>query len=362
MASKIRKSHGKIENKREKGVFCLTEKKGNDSPCRVGGRLGAFLLQWQATSTNAYILDLIARGYCIEVNQVPPEQFLVTRVLKNADMAAAMTNLLQEMTDQAVISSLSQKESKGGFYSHIFLRKKQSGRFRLILNLKLFNRAVRYKKFKMETIFTNKRTTDSRDIHSHNRLKRCLFIHSHQGMLQDFSKVYSTRPKTDNLLPFQCFTFRASISSKNIHEGVSRSTTDFKVRRDPDNTISRRPTLIRKNIRGVGKVFKHNTKPPSEPGVYFEHRSNFLTAQEVTFLGYIVDSLEAKIFLPTAKREALMAETDWLILNPTASIRKIMMLLGQMTAAIPAVTCAQTCTSSSEVHASIIKGRHILIL
>lgn len=45
-------------------------------------------------------------------------------------------------------------EEGRGFYSHIFVVKKSSGKYRLILNLKPLNQSISYKRLGMESIFT----------------------------------------------------------------------------------------------------------------------------------------------------------------------------------------------------------------
>lgn len=65
-----------------------------------------------------------------------------------------MKNLLKDLMHQRVVTPVSPEECYQGFYSRIFLIKKPSGNFHLILNLKPLNKSVLYKKFCMDSIFT----------------------------------------------------------------------------------------------------------------------------------------------------------------------------------------------------------------
>lgn len=121
----------------EKGLFSTQPSQSenpNDSACLVGGRLGSFLALWQAITNNKFIQDLIATGYRIEFR--PPNRFCLTTLPKDETKSSAVTTLLPDMLHQKAISLLPLFQAEGGFFSHIFLRKKPSGKFRLILNLK----------------------------------------------------------------------------------------------------------------------------------------------------------------------------------------------------------------------------------
>lgn len=66
-----------------------------------------------------------------------------------------------------------------------------------------------------------------------------------------------------------------------------------------------------------------------------------IPSQQVVFLGYGLDTVSQKIFLSKDKGEKLSSEVQRLIVAPTVSLRMIMLVLGLMTSAIPAVVWAQ---------------------
>ncbi|XP_018409532.1 PREDICTED: breast cancer type 2 susceptibility protein [Nanorana parkeri] len=148
----------------------------NDGAAIVGGRLRDFLPQWLQITDSVYVLNLIRRGCRIELLQIPPSRFLVTCLSRDPAKSADMTSAIQKLLHQEVICSVPVMKEKTGFYSHVFLRKKPSGGFRVILNLKPLNKVVRYKRFRMESIYTIRElllpamflaTVDLRDAYLH---------------------------------------------------------------------------------------------------------------------------------------------------------------------------------------------------
>ncbi|XP_040215566.1 coiled-coil domain-containing protein 134 isoform X1 [Rana temporaria] len=82
----------------------------------------------------------------IELNDVNQQYKIIDIMLKG---------LFKELEEQVVVR-VPTKEIGGGFYSHIFVVRKPSGKFRLILNLKPLNVSVRYKRFRMDSIYSVK--------------------------------------------------------------------------------------------------------------------------------------------------------------------------------------------------------------
>lgn len=64
-------------------------------------------------------------------------------------------------------------------------------------------------------------------------------------------------------------------------------------------------------------------------------------SQKVIFWGYIVDAVEAKMFLPEEKKDLLKIEISNLLLRQAVSIKEMMRPLGLMTVSIPAMTWVQ---------------------
>lgn len=72
-----------------------------------------------------------------------------------------------------------------------------------------------------------------------------------------------------------------------------------------------------------------------------KQKSNRTPSQQAVFLGYIIDTVAQKIFLPEDKVTKLISATKQLISTSRTMRRNIMVLLGLMSASIPAVQWSQ---------------------
>ncbi|XP_073408752.1 uncharacterized protein [Dendrobates tinctorius] len=74
--------------------------------------------------------------------------------LPSARLQKVLHSELQKMLSSAVISPVPEPEQGQGHYTRLFLVKKPSGKYQVIINLKKLNQHVRYQRFKMESIKT----------------------------------------------------------------------------------------------------------------------------------------------------------------------------------------------------------------
>jgi len=110
-----------------------------------------FLPYWQSITSDAWVLDIIRRGYSIELIEQPPW----SGIRPTKPPSAAIDTLTEEvdglLRKGAVVPVSSARELEGHFSTYFIVPKKDGG-LRPILNLKFFNRSVRKRKFKMETL------------------------------------------------------------------------------------------------------------------------------------------------------------------------------------------------------------------
>lgn len=102
-----------------------------------------------------------SESFCIEHHKTGlrprvlrlPHSFYITSLQRDQEKALATMFLLRELMQQGDIIQVPKEKEGEGFYSHIFLIKKPSGKFPLIINLKILNKSIRYQRFRMDTIF-----------------------------------------------------------------------------------------------------------------------------------------------------------------------------------------------------------------
>ena len=100
-------------------------------------------------TNDRYILDIVRSGYKLELDSWPtsgsqdPIHF-------NEKEKEVITSLIDGLVEKMVIEKV--QHEKGEIISNIFIRPKQDGTYRLILNLKKLNQHIEKIHFKMETL------------------------------------------------------------------------------------------------------------------------------------------------------------------------------------------------------------------
>ena len=109
----------------------------------IGGRLNLFLANWFKVTTNPDIINVI-RGHKINFYANPPAY----RDLSRPGTSRFEFSVVKSLLSSKVIETTTTE----GFVSPIFLRQKQSGLHRLILDLSEVNLDVEYRHFKMQSL------------------------------------------------------------------------------------------------------------------------------------------------------------------------------------------------------------------
>ena len=118
--------------------------------CPLAGRLKHFLPAWHKITADHNILDILEHCH-LEFNTPVCQTHVRPEINydQTEKMADREINHLQKL---GVIEPAC--HSSGEFISSIFVRKKKSGKYRMILNLKGLNRHIEYHHFKMDTLWS----------------------------------------------------------------------------------------------------------------------------------------------------------------------------------------------------------------
>ena len=112
------------------------------------GRLKNFVEQWQLITSDEEILQTVM-GCTIEFSEAPLVQTSKPRSKFNATQSVIVKNEIEKLIEKQVLEIVEPEIDEN--ISTIFLRPKKNGTYRMILNLKPFNKNVEYFHFKMET-------------------------------------------------------------------------------------------------------------------------------------------------------------------------------------------------------------------
>ena len=120
---------------------------------KVGGRLHYFQENWQALTSDPFILNAI-KGYKLEFKAtLPPSRDKPPRSYRLSETERkALSVEINKLYLKGVIEPCSKE--KGDFVSNVFSRPKKNGGTRLILDLTDLNKFLPYQHFKMENIHT----------------------------------------------------------------------------------------------------------------------------------------------------------------------------------------------------------------
>ena len=117
----------------------------------VAGHLKYFKSNWYKITQDPHLLQMIL-ACPIHVSRPFPSQTSVREIKMSMDENKAARDHIQELLrKKAIVPS---DKTDGDFLSNVFLVPKKDGGFRMILNLKQFNKYVEKFHFKMETLQT----------------------------------------------------------------------------------------------------------------------------------------------------------------------------------------------------------------
>ena len=115
----------------------------------VGGRLRYFKKKWKRLTSDPVILKMV-NGVHIDVTKdIPPCPAKHPLIFSKEEQAATDEHIKLLLAKNDVVPS---RRKPGDHVSTIFLHPKKTGGFRMILNLKDFNKLVEKIKLKMETL------------------------------------------------------------------------------------------------------------------------------------------------------------------------------------------------------------------
>ena len=116
----------------------------------MGGRLRFFKSEWYKITSDPNILDMVS-GMHIDLKSLPSQHSYAQPLRLSPQEIHAADEQVKKLLDKQAIKH-SYRGQPGEFVSLVFLRPKKDGVFRMILNLKKFNKNVSYNHFKMETL------------------------------------------------------------------------------------------------------------------------------------------------------------------------------------------------------------------
>jgi len=297
----------------------------------LAGRLQHFLNNWKLLTQDQFILKMI-KGVLIPFVEPPRQAQAPSQTFHNQLERHAIEQEIAEMLQKGAIQVVS--PLKGEFISTVFLVKKKDGGNRPVINLKQLNSFVVYQHFKMEGLHLLKHLVQKEDWMIKIDLKDAYFTvpidPEHQPLLRF---IYGGTRYQFTCLPF----------------GLGPAPLLFTKLLKPVVALLRRLGLrmiiylddiiiFNQTLEGILRDRDSTLWLLQNLGFIINWKKSVLhPAQCMEYLGFLINSLEMKLYLPQEKMTQLIQICRDLIQEKKASVRTLSQIIGKLTSSIQAV-------------------------
>jgi len=296
------------------------------------GQLSLYLTKWQKITSDQHILDIVS-GDKIDFIHMPPKQiFCPPNSICKDHFSLAMKEIMSLLTKGVIVRS---KHESGEFISPIFTVPKPDGNVRLILNLKRFNESVQYAHFKMETI------------HSIiNLVTPGCWMASLD--LKDAYYSVKIHPKYQKFLKFK---FEGQLYQYTTYaNGLSSCPRKFtKLLKPPLSKLRLQNHIVSAYIDDLylqSATYQGCVQTVVDTFILFDDlgfvihpdKSQFTPKQQLTFLGFVIDSVTMRVFLTDSKRHKVYDQVNKMYQTKNAlSIEYVAQIIGYIVSSLPGV-------------------------
>ena len=289
--------------------------------CFKSGRLAQFVHCWQRITSDTEILQMVSGQY-IEFDTKPcqtrPPAVKCFSAEENAIISKEVANLLKK----AVVVETSHEP--GEFISSVFVRPKKDGSHRMILNLKNLNKHVQYNHFKMDTL---------------QSVITLITPNCYMASV-DLKDAYYSVPiavSDQKYLKFTCFPNGLAFCPRKFTKlmkpaySVLRQLGHINSPYFDDSYLQGGSYECLANVLDTVKMFL------SLGFILHPQKSVFIPTQKLVFLGFVLDSVQMKIYLTNEKVDKLKSICTKLIKAKETTIREVSRALGYMVSSFPGV-------------------------
>ena len=282
-----------MQNKQVSDAFlCLKNKPGNF----LAGKISYYYESWKTLTKDRYILDIVRNGYQIEFVTEPCEECNRIPINFNIKEQEIISKLLEKFENKGII--VETEHEAGEILSHVFIRPKPDGSFRLILNLSRLNEHVDKKTFKMETLRSALQLIR----------KDCYF-----GKI-DLKDAFYSVPINKHFRKYLKFVWKGKLYSFTcLPNGLSTASRIFtKVMKPMFSTLRKightnvayidDSLLQNDTFEGCKQNIKDTMELADSVGLTIHpEKSIIIPTQSIEFVGFILDSRDMTLRLATRK-------------------------------------------------------------
>lgn len=285
--------------------------------------------EWVKLTSDKNILSEL-KGVKIECTETPTQHKRIEVHSNGENDIAYIDQEILKLLSKGVISTT--KVEEGQILSNIFLRPKKDGTHRLILNLKAFNQVVEYHHFKMDSLRTIIQLIE----------KDCYMASI------DIKDAYYSFPIRYSDRKFLCFKWGNQIYQFTcLPNGLSSAPRKFtKMLKVPLSALHRQGHISVGHLDDFymqGQNYElcaHNVIDTmilfSKLGlITHPNKSNFIPSQEITILGFMINSRTMTVRLTVEKAEQLKQDCMNLMGIKSPPIREVARIIGKIVSSFP---------------------------
>ena len=303
-----------------------------NQPIFKAGRLVEFIPKWREITSDPNLLQYVQGVKISFIEGIVPRQQTYRPSVFNGQQHEIVQNEIQSLLSKEVLRE-SHSET-GEFVSTIFLRPKNDGSFRMILNLKQFNESVEYHHFKMDTLETVTRM-----------MKPGCFMAS-----VDLKDAYYTVPIHSDHQKYLKFMFNGTLYQYTcLPNGLSSAPRIFtKLLKPVYSTLHNKGHLSSGYIDDSylqGDTVEECQQNITETASLFSRlefhihptKSVLIPTHILTFLGFILNSLEMTVFPTQEKIQKTIGACSDLLNMVNPPIFEVAKVIGILVSNFPGV-------------------------
>lgn len=295
------------------------------------GKLKYCVPKWQRITRDPAVLEAVT-GYCINFDQKPFQTRVPSEINFNSDQWQIVDEEVSVLLQKGAIVESSHETDE--FISTIFIVAKPNGKYRPVINLRFLNEFVHYDHFKQETFKVVLELLQENDFMASIDLRDAYFsvpIHSSYQKYLKFSwngilYKFVCLPFGLRSAPFLYTKILKPVYAFFRQQNIRCSYyIDDSLDMNKDSSVCRANTVNMINtLEGLG--FTINWE-----------KSVLVPTQRIKFFGFIIDSVQFKIFLTEEKVQKVFLKAGKLMENGVIVIRELASFIGLVINAFHAV-------------------------
>ena len=290
----------------------------------VGARISSGAERWAEISSDPWILGVVTSGLKLEFSSYPIQDITPANTILGASQWDICNKEIEDMIRKKAVVRTEER----GFVSNVFIIPKKSGGSRPVINLKRLNTFIVYRHFKMEGVNLIKHIVCTNDWMAKLDLKDAYFsvpIHKEDHRFLQFKWKNS-------LFQFVCLPFGLSSAPwaftklmKPVVAYLRQQGIRLIIYLDDILVLNQSKERLVEQLAVVSNLLV------SLGFVLNQEKSQSTPAQELEFLGLLLDSTSLSLSLPRTKQESIISSCKEALKKDRIPLKEIASILGKFT-------------------------------